>query len=83
MTVHLDKVLLLMTRGSPCDRPLTGGSIREGRGGGRGGGNGRTLSIIRANDEGKRSHAGTWTHINILTHPDMNTQHSQRLSEAA
>lgn len=30
-TVHLDKVPLLMARGSPGDRPLTGGSIREGR----------------------------------------------------
>lgn len=30
-TVHLDKVLLLMARGSPGDRPLTAGSIREGR----------------------------------------------------
>lgn len=36
MTVHLDKVLLLMTRGSPSDRSLTGGSIKEGRGGGSG-----------------------------------------------
>lgn len=31
-TVHLDKVPLLTERGSPGDRPLTGGSIREGRG---------------------------------------------------
>lgn len=30
-TVHLDKVLLLMAQGSPGDRPLTAGSIREGR----------------------------------------------------
>lgn len=44
---------------------MTGGSIREGRGGweaGGGGGTGRTLSIITANDRGKHLHTDTGTH---------------------
>lgn len=61
-TVHLDKVPLLMatrkSRWQPADRRVNTGRKGEER---RGGGNGRTLSIIRVND-GRRGGQNTLAH---------------------
>lgn len=74
-TVHLDKVLLLMAPGSPGDRPLTGGSIREGRAAVE---MGRHCQSLGANDrvegEGEGGGQNTGARINIPAQCDLHTR---------